>query len=85
MAEPARLSKIEIFFATVSGKIDHDGEGLKGGDAKQVISLTPGDFKGDEGESLATWQNVDVLSLRAYHDKAGKLIGSKNWAAVSRA
>ena len=26
------------------------------------------------------WQNVDVLSLRAYHDKAGKLIGSKNWA-----
>ena len=53
---------------------------LKGGDVKQIISLTPSDFKSGDGESLAAWQNVDVLSLRAYHDKAGKLIGSKNWA-----
>ena len=53
---------------------------LKGGDVKQIISLTPGDFKAGDGESLAAWQNVDVLSLRAYRDKAGKLIGSKNWA-----
>ena len=31
-----------------------------------------------------SWQNVDVLSLRAYYEKGETLLGSKNWAGSSR-
>jgi len=53
---------------------------LTGGQEVQVVSLEAGDFKTEEGETLNSWQNVDLLSLRAYHEKAGKIIGSKTWA-----
>ena len=45
----------------------------------QTISLTPSDFSTTEGENLSSWENIDLLSLRAYHEKDGKLLGSKSW------
>ncbi len=53
---------------------------LNGGTDSQNISLAPGDFKTIDGEALSSWKNVDLLSLRAYFDKSGKLLGSKSWA-----
>lgn len=49
---------------------------LKGGKDTQTVSLERKDF----GEGLTSWKNVDLLSLRAYFDKGGKLLGSKSWA-----
>ena len=37
-------------------------------------------FKTSDGEALSSLKNVDLLSLRAYYDNSGKLIGSKSWA-----
>ncbi|MFY9255036.1 MAG: acetylxylan esterase, partial [Fuerstiella sp.] len=48
---------------------------LKGGKA-ETLSLTPDDFRTTDGETLLSWKNVDLLSLRAYHEKDGKLVGS---------
>ena len=53
---------------------------LNGGADKQTVSLEPGDFKTIDGEGLSSWKNVDLLSLRAYYDKGGKMLGSKAWA-----
>ena len=53
---------------------------LKGGNAAQSIALDPQDFQTTAGQALAGWQNVDILSLRAYHENNGKLLGSKTWA-----
>ena len=52
---------------------------LTGGQHSQTVSLAPGDFKADNGDQLSSWQNVDLLSFRAYYDKSDKLLGSKNW------
>lgn len=52
---------------------------LTGGPHSQTVSLAPGDFKTDNGDTLSSWQNVDLLSFRAYYDKSDKLLGSKNW------
>ena len=52
---------------------------LNGGKDTQAISLAPGDFKTSDDEALPSWKSVDVMSFRAYHDKGGKLIGSKSW------
>lgn len=52
---------------------------LNGGKESQTLSLEPKDFKTSDGAALASWQNVDVLSLRAYYEKGGKLLGSKSW------
>lgn len=52
---------------------------LAGGKDSQTISLVPKYFKTDEGEALASWKNVDLLSLRAYHEKGGQLLGNKKW------
>ena len=52
---------------------------LTGGKDTQSLSLGPGDFKAGDGEALTTWENVDVLSFRAYYDRGGKLFGSKAW------
>ncbi|MGB4707402.1 MAG: acetylxylan esterase [Fuerstiella sp.] len=51
---------------------------LKGGKA-ETLSLTPDDFRTTDGETLLSWKNVDLLSLRAYYERDGKLLGSKNW------
>lgn len=54
---------------------------LAGGRSWQMVSLRPADFRPLEGGApLATWAHADVLSLRAYVEKGGKLIGSKSWA-----
>ncbi|QDU29468.1 Acetyl xylan esterase (AXE1) [Anatilimnocola aggregata] len=53
---------------------------LNGGTDSQNVILAPGDFKTIDGEALSSWKNVDLLSLRAYYDKSGKLLGSKSWA-----
>lgn len=51
---------------------------LSGGKS-ETISLSPGDFTTTTGEKLSSWKNVDLLSLRAYFEKDGKLLGSKSW------
>ena len=53
---------------------------LNGGKETQTIALEAKDFKTSDGESLSSWKNVDVLGLRAYYEKGGKLLGSKSWA-----
>ena len=53
---------------------------LNGGVGTQTVSLSPGDFKTIDGEVLTSWKNIDLLSLRAYYEKGGKLLGSKSWA-----
>lgn len=52
---------------------------LDGGKDIQTVSLQPKDFKASDGEGLLGWQNVDLLSFRAYYDKGRKLLGSKDW------
>jgi hypothetical protein len=41
-----------------------------------IVCLLP------NGESLTSWKNVYVLSIRAYYDKGGKLLGSRSWAGA---
>ena len=55
---------------------------LGGGMDTQTVSLEPKDFETSEGEALSSWKNVDLLSLRAYYEKAGKLLGSKSWSGA---
>jgi hypothetical protein len=45
----------------------------------ETLSLTPSDFSTTTGEKLSSWKNIDLLSLRAYYEKDGKLLGSKDW------
>lgn len=72
----------ENFFRSYRGKSQEFVAVVKlnGGKDVQTISLEPKDFKTSDGESLSSWKNVDVLSLRAYYEKGGKLLGSKSWA-----
>jgi hypothetical protein len=44
------------------------------------VSLEPGDFKTPDGVGLTSWKHADLVSLRAYHDQGGIVLGSKNWA-----
>ncbi|QDU19012.1 hypothetical protein [Urbifossiella limnaea] len=46
----------------------------------QAVPLGPKDFRANDGEALSSWQNVDLLSFRAYHERGDKLLGSKGWA-----
>ena len=55
---------------------------LNGGSDTQAVTLAPKDFKDSDGEALSSWKHVDLLSFRAYSDKSGKLVGSKNWAGT---
>lgn len=71
----------ENFFRSYRGK---SGEyfavlQLQGVSDTQTLSLKPSDFQSPSGERLASWQNIDVLSLRAYYQKGEKLVGSKQW------
>ena len=70
----------ENFFRSYRGKSQEFVAVVKlSGVAMQTISLTPDDFLTTEGEKLSSWKHVDLLSLRAYRDKDGKLLGSKSW------
>ena len=51
---------------------------LNGG-KQETVSLTSGDFRTTAGDKLSSWKNVDLLSLRAYFEKDGSLLGSKSW------
>ena len=49
---------------------------LSGVQEAQTISLAPGDFRTIDGETLTSWERIDLLSFRAYHGN----LGSRNWA-----
>jgi len=51
---------------------------LSGGKS-EAISLSPDAFTTVTGEKLSSWKNVDLLSLRAYFEKNGTLLGSNSW------
>lgn len=71
----------ENFFRSYRGKSQEFVAVVKlSGGKSEAISLTPDDFTTTTGEKLSSWENVDLLSLRAYFEKDGKLIGSKSWA-----
>jgi dienelactone hydrolase len=54
---------------------------LTGGEDYQTVKLSPSDFHSLDGNtSLTSWQHADLLSLRAYVEKNGTLLGSKAWA-----
>ena len=53
---------------------------LNGGAGTQSVSLEPADFKTIDGEAMSSWKHVDLLSVRAYYEQAGTMLGSKNWA-----
>ncbi len=44
-----------------------------------TAALNVSDFKTLKGELLPSWSQVDLLSLRAYFEKDGTLMGSKSW------
>jgi dienelactone hydrolase len=52
---------------------------LNGGPKTQTVALEPQKFTSGNGVALTSWQNVDLLSFRAYHDKSENLLGSKEW------
>ena len=72
----------ENFFRSYRGKSQEFVAILKlnGGPDTQTISLEPKELKNSDGEALSSWKHVDVLTLRAYCDKGGKLLGTKAWA-----
>ncbi|MEZ6038921.1 MAG: acetylxylan esterase [Planctomycetaceae bacterium] len=51
---------------------------LRGG-KPETLSLLPDAFTATTGQKLSSWKNIDLLSLRAYFEKDGKLFGSKSW------
>jgi hypothetical protein len=57
---------------------------LNGGNDTQTVTLEPKDFRTVDGEALSSWKYVDLLSLRAYYEKGGKLLGARVGRAVSR-
>ena len=52
---------------------------LAGGNDAQSIALEPKDFLASDGAALSAWQNVDLLSFRAYSERGDTLLGSKTW------
>jgi hypothetical protein len=52
---------------------------LKGG--QQTVKLGPESFRTVEGDkTLKSWENVDLLGFRAYHETKAKMrIGSEKW------
>lgn len=72
----------ENFFRSYRGRQQEFAAVVKlpGGDQWQTVSLSPQDFRLVDGETaMSSWQEADMLSLRAYHDKGAKIIGSKSW------
>ncbi len=58
---------------------------LTGGREPQRVSLEAKDFTDGDGKALASWAEVDLLSLRAYQEKGGKLLGNKSWVGAQPA
>ena len=56
---------------------------LVGGDQWQTISLSPKDFNATgEANSPSSWNNIDLLGLRAYYE-GGTLLGSKDVGRIA--
>ncbi|MFO0906281.1 MAG: acetylxylan esterase [Pirellulales bacterium] len=55
---------------------------LTGGDKPQHVSLAPRDFQTLDGRPLASWEQLDLLSFRAYFERNDRLLGSKAWAGA---
>lgn len=53
---------------------------LRGGHELRTVSFAPSDFTAADGTTLADWSAVDLLSLRAWTDRGGTIVGSKSWA-----
>ena len=70
----------ENFFRSYRGKSQEFVAVVKlNGSKSETVSLTPSDFTATTGEKLLSWKNIDLLSLRAYFDKDGTVLGSKSW------
>jgi len=52
---------------------------LAGGNDAPSVALEPKDFLASDGAALSAWQNVDLLSFRAYSERGDTLLGSKAW------
>jgi len=82
-AEPNELVVVitENFFRGYRGKSRELAAvvRLPGGPEPSVITLAAGDFKDATGSSPKDWAMADILSLRAYVEKDGRLLGSKAW------
>ena len=52
---------------------------LRGGNDRETVALAPADFTAADGTPLESWSAIDLLSLRAYAEPGGKLVGSKTW------
>ena len=71
----------ENFFRQYRGKMREFAAVVKlaGGQDEQTVALAPHDFLASDGAALSTWQNVDLLSFRAYSERGEQLLGSKAW------
>lgn len=74
----------ENFFRSYRGKLQEFVAVVKlnGGRESQTVSLKPKAFQATDGQTLSSWKNVDLLSLRAYYDKGERLLGSKSWSGT---
>lgn len=52
---------------------------LTGGANIQTVTVDLADFQAADGSQPKSWQQVDLLSLRAYYEKGKQLVGSKRW------
>ena len=55
---------------------------LHGGGQWQSVALAPEAFQTLDGQRLSSWKNIDLLTLRAYYESGGTLLGTKNWAGT---
>jgi dienelactone hydrolase len=55
---------------------------LSGGNKAETFRLTPADFRASTGDTLGSWEQLDLLSFRAYFEQDGKLLGSKQWSGA---
>lgn len=83
VAQPNQLVIVltENFFRSYRGRSQQYAAvvNLDGGIDTQNVKLSPRDFTAGDGKILDAWNDLDLLSFRAYYDKGRKLLGSKQW------
>jgi dienelactone hydrolase len=52
---------------------------LTGGKTPQTIALNPADFKTPDGQPLASWTHLDILTFRPYLKTVDTLLGTPRW------
>ncbi len=60
-------------------KVYYAAVDLTGESKLQELKLSSEQFQTMDGTKLQSWEQIDVVSLRAYHEVGDKLIGSKQW------